>query len=297
MTSENETRPDQVDVLLVTGMSGAGKTTAARVLEDLDWYVVDNLPPQMIAPLLELVGRADGALPKVAVVADIRGRSTQRTDLDHAVDEYLKQGIMVRVLFLDASDDVLVQRFESVRRPHPLQGEGTLLDGIAAEREALDNLRHRAGVVIDTSELNVHELGREVRQAFSSEDAETLRLTVMSFGFKNGVPKDGDHVADVRFLPNPHWVPHLRPFNGTDREVADFVFADPGAGEFLDHYTAALRIAIEGYLRESRGYATIAVGCTGGKHRSVAMAEELGRRLREQTPARVTVRHRDLGRE
>lgn len=297
MTADTTARGHQPEVVLVTGMSGAGKTTAARVLEDLDWFVVDNLPAQMIPALLELVGRAEGALPKVAIVTDIRGRGTQRTDLAAAVDEYLHQGVALRVLFLDAGDDMLVRRYESVRRPHPIQGEGTLLDGIAAERSVLDNLRHRADVVIDTSDLNIHELAREVRTAFAENGGDALRITVLSFGFKYGIPKDADHVADVRFLPNPHWVPHLRPFNGTDSEVADYVFQKPNASEFLDDYTRALATAVAGYVDEGRAFATVALGCTGGKHRSVAMSEELARRLRQATGVRVSVRHRDLGSE
>lgn len=297
MTADPIARTQVPEVVLVTGMSGAGKSTAARVLEDLDWYVVDNLPAPMIAPLLELVGRADGALPRVAIVTDIRGRGTQRADLTSAVDEYLHQGVDLRVLFLEASDDILVRRFESVRRPHPIQGDGTLLDGITAERAALENVRHRADVIIDTSDLNVHELGREVRTAFAEGEAEALRITVLSFGFKHGVPTDADHVADVRFLPNPHWVPHLRPFDGTDSEVADYVFQKPIASRFLDDYTRTLTTVIEGYLEDGRSSATIALGCTGGKHRSVAMSEELARRLRQATGIRVSVKHRDLGKE
>lgn len=294
MTADTSARAQLPEVVLVTGMSGAGKSTAARVLEDLDWYVVDNLPAAMIAPLLELVGRADGALPRVAIVTDIRARGTQRADLASAVDEYLHQGIALRVLFLEASDDILVRRFESVRRPHPLQGDGTLLEGIAAERAVLENLKRRASLVVDTSSLNIHELAKEVRSAFAEDAGDALRLTVMSFGFKHGIPTDADHVADVRFLPNPHWVPHLRPFDGTDSEVADYVFQKPIASQFLDDYTRALATVVSGYLEDGRSSATIAIGCTGGRHRSVAMAEELARRLRQATGVRVSVRHRDL---
>ena len=193
MTADTSARAQLPEVVLVTGMSGAGKSTAARVLEDLDWYVVDNLPAAMIAPLLELVGRADGALPRVAIVTDIRARGAQRADLASAVDEYLHQGIALRVLFLEASDDILVRRFESVRRPHPLQGDGTLLEGIAAERAVLENLKRRASLVIDTSALNIHELAKEVRSAFAEDAGDALRLTVMSFGFKHGIPTDADH--------------------------------------------------------------------------------------------------------
>ncbi len=284
------------EVLVVTGMSGAGRSTAANVLEDMDWYVVDNLPPQMIAPLVELVARADGKLPKVAVVADVRGRGMFNA-LDEAIGDYQDQGIGVRVLFLDASDEVLVRRFESVRRPHPLQGDGTLIDGIEAEREALEGIRSRADIVVDTSDLNVHQLGAEVRRTFGQEGTEPLHITVMSFGFKYGIPKDADHVADVRFLPNPYWIPHLRSFTGQDAQVSDYVLAQPGALAFIDRYLSTLDVVIEGYLSENRTYATVAIGCTGGKHRSVAIAEQLARRLADRTPAKVTVRHRDLGRE
>lgn len=194
-----------LEVLVLTGMSGAGRSTAANALEDMDWYVVDNLPPQMIPPLVELVARADGSLPKVAVVADVRARS-MFSELEQVIGDYMDQGMGIKVLYLDASDEVLVRRFESVRRPHPLQGDGTLIDGIEAERRALGPLRNRADIIIDTSDLNVHQLSAEVRSAFGHEDSSALKLTVMSFGFKYGTPKDADHLVDVRFLPNPHWI-------------------------------------------------------------------------------------------
>ncbi|MCK1802497.1 MULTISPECIES: RNase adapter RapZ [unclassified Brevibacterium] len=285
-----------LEVLVLTGMSGAGRSTAANALEDMDWYVVDNLPPQMIAPLVELVARADGALPKVAVVADVRARS-MFSELEQVLVDYVDQGIGIRVLFLDASDEVLVRRFESVRRPHPLQGDGTLIDGIEAERRELAPLRNRADITIDTSDLNVHQLRAEVRAAFGQDGAAALKLTVMSFGFKYGIPKDADHVVDVRFLPNPYWIPHLRGLNGQDAPVSDYVLSQPGALSFVDRYLALLDIIVEGYLSENRSFATIAIGCTGGKHRSVAIGEQLARRLADRTEASVSVRHRDLGRE
>ena len=285
-----------LEVLVLTGMSGAGRSTAANALEDMDWYVVDNLPPQMIAPLVELVARADGALPKVAVVADVRARS-MFSELEQVLVDYVDQGIGIRVLFLDASDEVLVRRFESVRRPHPLQGDGTLIDGIEAERRELAPLRNRADITIDTSDLNVHQLRAEVRAAFGQDGAAALKLTVMSFGFKYGIPKDADHVVDVRFLPNPYWIPHLRGLNGQDAPVSDYVLSQPGALSFVDRYLALLDIIVEGYLSENRSFATVAIGCTGGKHRSVAITEQLARRLADRTEATVNVRHRDLGRE
>ncbi|WP_349827929.1 RNase adapter RapZ [Brevibacterium litoralis] len=292
----NGTDTSGLEILLLTGMSGAGRSTAANALEDMDWYVVDNLPPAMIPPLVELVARAEGSLPKVAVVADVRGRA-MFNELEKVLLDYQDQGIGIRVLFLDASDEVLVRRFESVRRPHPLQGDGTLTDGITAERQALGALRDRADIVVDTSDLNVHQLSAEVREAFGEEGRPTLRLTVMSFGFKYGIPMDADHVVDVRFLPNPYWIPHLRGHTGQDVEVADYVLSQPGALTFVDRYLSALDVVVEGYQNENRTFATVAIGCTGGKHRSVAITEQIARRLSDRIHARVNVRHRDLGRE
>nr|WP_278189619.1 RNase adapter RapZ [Brevibacterium sp. ZH18] len=277
-------------------MSGAGRTTVANVLEDMDWYVVDNLPPQMMRPLVELVARADGAVPKIAIVTDSKGRA-KYTELEDTIGDFVDQGLSLRILFLDAGDEVLVRRFESTRRPHPLQAEGTLLEGIESERTLLASLKHRADIIIDTTDLNVHQLSSQVRKRFSSEDAPLLRLTVMSFGFKYGLPKDADHIADVRFLPNPYWIPHLRGHNGLDSDVADFVLAQNGAEEFIERYTATLSTVAQGYLHEGRGYAMIGIGCTGGKHRSVAISERVAKSLAAQTGIPVTVRHRDLGRE
>ncbi|WP_277925215.1 RNase adapter RapZ [Sediminivirga luteola] len=286
----------QVEVLLVSGMSGAGRSTAAKVLEDLGWYVVDNLPPGMLRPMVELVGRADGAVPKLAVVVDVRGQKIM-AQIKQSLASFWEQGIAFRVLFLDASDEVLVRRFESVRRPHPLQGDGRILDGILAEREQVQAIRSRADHIIDTSDLNVHQLSAAVKEIFGDEETAKLRLLLLSFGFKYGAPVDADHVVDVRFLPNPHWVPELRALTGKDHAVSDYVLGQPGAGTFLDRYVAMLEPVLEGYLREHRSYATIAIGCTGGKHRSVAMAEALAARLSGLQDVRVSVRHRDEGRE
>ncbi|WP_420883391.1 RNase adapter RapZ [Brevibacterium koreense] len=277
-------------------MSGAGRTTVANVLEDMDWYVVDNLPPQMMRPLVELIARADGALPKIAIVTDSKGRA-KYTELEDTISDFVDQGLSLRILYLDAADEVLVRRFESTRRPHPLQGEGTLLEGIEGERSALESLKRRADIIIDTSELNVHQLSSQVRKRFSTGDTPLLRLTIMSFGFKYGLPKDADHIADVRFLPNPYWIPHLRGHNGLDSDVADFVVGQNGAEEFIERYTATLDTVSQGYLHEGRGYAMIGIGCTGGKHRSVAISERIAKSLTAQTGIPVTVRHRDLGRE
>ncbi|TFC98224.1 RNase adapter RapZ [Cryobacterium sinapicolor] len=291
MTTEN----DRQEMLIVTGMSGAGRSTVANALEDLGWYVVDNLPPQMLRPLAELVGRAGTSLPKIASVVDIRGRDffTDFQEILHS----LRKTSQVRVIFLEARDDVLVRRFESVRRPHPLQGDGTILDGIAAERVKLSAVRESCDLVIDTSDLNIHQLATSISDRFAAEDAAGVHVTLMSFGFKYGLPTDVDMVADVRFLPNPFWVPELRSHNGQDAEVRDFVLAQTGAREFIAHYAAALEPVLAGYQRENKRHATIAVGCTGGKHRSVAMAAEIATLVKDFPGVAVSVKNRDLGRE
>lgn len=283
------------EVLIVTGMSGAGRTTAANALEDLDWYVVDNLPPQMLRPLLDLSELAGGALPKIAVVVDVRGRDLFG-DLPQ-IARSLREGRQLRVLFLDASDDVLVRRFESVRRPHPLQGNGTILDGIRRERERIAGIRESADVLIDTSTLNIHQLATRVVDLFSDVGQARHTVTVMSFGFKYGLPTDVDLVADMRFLPNPFWIPELKGHTGEEEPVRDYVLAQTGALEFIDAYAQALRPVLAGYQRENKRHSVIAVGCTGGKHRSVVTAIELARRLTEAPGVAVQVKHRDLGRE
>lgn len=292
------------EVLVITGMSGAGRSTAGNVLEDLGWYVVDNLPAALIPSLVQrlsaeqVVAEAEGAsspLSQVAVAVDVRG-GTFFEPLLEALDELDRAGHSHRLLYLDASDEALVRRFESVRRPHPLQGSGRLLDAIQREREQLAVLRSRADTLIDTSHLNVHQLSTKVAQIFTGQQANALRLTVMSFGFKNGLPLDADHVADVRFLPNPYWIPELRSHNGLDVPVSEYVLSQPGAQEFLKLYHESLKPVLSGYLRENKRYATIAIGCTGGQHRSVAMTEALATLLRDED-VEVTTVHRDLGNE
>jgi UPF0042 nucleotide-binding protein len=289
------TETEKQEMLIVTGMSGAGRSTVANALEDLGWYVVDNLPPQMLRPLVELVGRAGTSLPKIAAVVDIRGRDFFG-DFQELV-QALRTGTQVRVIFLEARDDVLVRRFEAVRRPHPLQGEGTILDGISAERTRLAVVRESCDIVIDTSDLNIHQLATTITERFAAENAAGLHLTVMSFGFKYGLPTDVDMVADARFLPNPFWIPDLRPHTGLDPEVSEYVLGQEGAREFIDSYATAVRPVLAGYQRENKRHATIAIGCTGGKHRSVAMARELARLLQEFPGVAVSLKHRDLGRE
>ena len=289
------TRQNVSEMLIVTGMSGAGRSTAANALEDLDWYVVDNLPPQMLKPLLDLTELAGGVLPRVAVVVDVRGRDLF-SDLPEAM-QALRDRRQIRVMFLDASDDVLVRRFEAVRRPHPLQGDGTILDGIRRERARLAPVRENADVIVDTSSYNIHQLATKVSDLFTEEGAARHTVTLQSFGFKYGLPPDADIVADMRFLPNPFWDERLRPFTGEDAEVRDYVLAQEGAREFLDAYSLALRPVLEGYQRENKSHSVVAVGCTGGKHRSVAMVRELAERLASVPGVAVSVSHRDLGRE
>ena len=290
------TSPAALEVVVVTGLSGAGRSTTAKALEDLGWFVVDNLPPSLLSTMVDLGSRSAGAVDRIAVVADVRSRAFS-SDLRTALDELEMRGVTPRVLFLEASDEALVRRFEGVRRPHPLQGEGRLVDGIAAERALLRDLRGDAHLVLDTSSLNVHELRGKVAAAFGEGTAtEAVQLTVLSFGFKYGLPVDADLVVDCRFLPNPHWVPELRPRTGQDETVRDYVLAQDGAGEFLDRYEELVRLLAPGYAREGKRYVLLAVGCTGGKHRSVAVAEQLATRLAGDGILTQVV-HRDLGRE
>lgn len=286
--------PPDVEVVVVSGMSGAGRSSAARALEDLGWFVVDNLPPQLLPEALEVI-TARAEADRVAVVVDARGGKLF-DQLESAVLELIQNSYDLKVLFLECSDDVLVRRFESSRRPHPLQGTGRILDGIHRERELLGNIRATADLVIDTSVKNVHDLRRAVQAAFAEGEPARLRATVMSFGFKYGIPVDADFVADVRFLPNPYWAPELRELRGTDAAVNDFVIGQAGAVEFLDTYAHIIDLATNGYLVEGKRFVTVAVGCTGGKHRSVAMVENLSGRL-SAAGLDVSVIHRDLGRE
>lgn len=284
------------ELLIVTGMSGAGRSTVGKALEDLGWYVVDNLPPQMLNPIADLFTLTKTPLPRLAVVIDVRGGEFF-SELQTHLNSLRSRSLNLRVLFLEATDSALVKRFESVRRPHPLQGSGTILDGIAEERVRLLSLRESADVVIDTSDLNIHQLSNKIAEGFTIEQSSKLQINVMSFGFKYGLPSDADLVADARFLPNPFWQESLRPFTGEDTAVSDFVLSQTGAQEFVTNYVAALKPVLRGYLNENKRYATIAIGCTGGKHRSVAMSRAIADELNKIPDVSVTVKHRDLGKE
>jgi RNase adapter protein RapZ len=283
------------EIVIITGLSGAGRSTAAKSLEDLDWFVADNIPAALLPTMADLAIRAGETVPRLAAVVDIRSRAFS-TDLKSAIGELNARGVRPYVVFLEASDETLVRRFDSVSRPHPLQEGGRVVDGIAAERELLAGLRADADLVLDTTMLNVHELRARMRDAFATEAEAALRVSVVSFGYKYGLPVDADMVADCRFLPNPHWVPELAPLTGRDRPVIDYVLGQPDAGDFLDAFVQAVRIALAGYDKSGRHFVLIAVGCTGGKHRSVAMADEMARRLSGGWPG-IQVSHRDLGRE
>jgi UPF0042 nucleotide-binding protein len=284
------------ELLILTGMSGAGRSTVAHALEDLGWYVVDNLPPSLLPQLAEQSLDTHAAL---AVVVDVRGGKFF-DELNNALTQLKNSSTPYRLLFLDATDQALVQRFESTRRPHPLQAKDRIVDGIARERAKLEEIRAQADVVIDSSNLNVHQLEKRTSEIFAAGMLPSLRINVLSFGYKYGIPVDSDLVLDCRFIPNPHWIPELRPLNGLDKPVAEKVLGSEGVEEFVKSYVSVVQKMIPGYFREGKKYVTIAIGCTGGKHRSVAIAEEIARQLTtssEDLEITAHATHRDVGRE
>jgi len=286
------------EILIITGMSGAGRSTVAHSLEDLGWYVVDNLPPALLGNLIELVTTS---VKKVAVVVDVRGRAFFG-DLTKSLADLAEQGISRKILFVDAADDVLVRRFESTRRPHPLQGSDRILDGIAKERDRLRELRDAADLVIDSSALNIHQLEKKIADNFHEDSGADLRVNILSFGYKYGIPVDADLVVDCRFIANPHWVPELRPLSGLDKPVSDAVLDRENVQDFLDRYQALFETMALGFITEGRKFLTLAIGCTGGKHRSVAVTVELVTRLTQceklsKYKIETQAMHRDLGRE
>ena len=296
MSDELLNKSQKPQILVITGISGAGRSTVANVLEDEGWYVIDNIPPQMLESIAELVTQDGAKVPKVALGIDVRARAVF-DDLPAAIETLRKSDVDFSMLFLDAKDETIVARYEAQRRPHPLQGEGRVLDGIRAERSLFEGLRLASDRTIDTTGMNVHELARTVREMFADGPDKKLNLTVMSFGFKHGSPTDANFMADMRFIPNPLWIPEVRPLTGQVAPGRDYVLSNSGTEEFISNYLEALRPVLEGYRREGKYYATIAIGCTGGKHRSVAVTEEIARRLSAFPEVNVHVLHRDKGRE
>ena len=287
------------ELVVVSGMSGAGKSTVAHALEDGGWYVVDNLPPSLISSLFQSMENSHSEQEGIAVVVDVRGRELF-DDLTRALSEIADMGIQRRVIFIDASDDSLVRRFESTRRPHPLQAGDRILDGINREREKLRELRSNADFVIDTSDLNIHQLDKKIGDLFQNHDRVDLRINLLSFGYKYGLPVDSDLVMDCRFIANPHWDVELRPLNGQDQPVKARVLSSEGVDDFLTRYLDLISAVIPGYIREGKKFITLAIGCTGGKHRSVAIAQELYERFNKmKTGNKISIQviHRDLGRE
>lgn len=285
---------DRFEVMLITGMSGAGRSHAANALEDMGWYVIDNLPPKLLIPLVDMMTSSGSKVHKLAAVIDVRSRG-YFDDLFAVLAHIDDLGVKTRILFLDASDAVLIKRYESVRRPHPLQRGGRLIDGILEERELLSHLKDCANIIIDTSALSIHQLSTKLYEGLLGKGSSTVSVHIFSFGFKYGMPMDADFVADMRFLPNPFWVPELRELTGKDQAVQDYVLSNSAAITFLDSYENALLTAIDGFAKEDKHYVTIAVGCTGGQHRSVAVSIELARRLRLHG-LQVTVSARELQR-
>jgi UPF0042 nucleotide-binding protein len=279
------------DILLITGMSGAGRSATAAVLEDLGWYVVDNLPTTLVDTIVELASQPASSIEKLALVA---GR--QHLELMPKVAGLRAAGHRVRVVYLDATTSELVRRYEATRRRHPLAIETDgLLEAIERERSLLESIKADCDLVIDTTDLNVHQLKSRLLDVFESSGGERLDVTVESFGFKYGIPMDADIVMDVRFLPNPHWDEGLRPLTGLDEPVRRFVLEQPAAEKFLIHLVDMLSSVLPEFAQEGKSYLTVAVGCTGGRHRSVAVAEEVAARLR-QSGQPVRTGHRDVGR-
>jgi RNase adapter protein RapZ len=287
--------PLSLDVTIITGMSGAGRSEAAHVLEDLGYFVIDNLPPMLIGKVAELARSTEKPI-RYALVVDVRSGDFLH-DLSEAIDELRRGGAQTRVLFLDASDEVLVRRYEASRRRHPLSDTDRVSDGIARERVLLEPLKGEGDLIVDTSGLNVHELRDRLWELFKENVIDgALQVNVVSFGYKHGLPIDVDLVFDCRFLPNPHWVEELRPLTGLNPEVKEYVLTRPGTEQFLDELDSLLTLTLPGYEREGKAYLSIGVGCTGGRHRSVVVSEQLGNRLRAHG-YRVAVHHRDVERD
>ncbi len=295
MSAEEGATATPGELVVVTGMTGAGRSTAAKELEDLGYYVVDNLPPGLLKDVVRLVDESRGKAQPIAVVIDVRSGAFFESLAENLAHQSAT-GRHATLIFLEASDEVLVRRQEAARRPHPLQGDGRLLDGLQRERGVLAGLRGDADLVIDTSALNVHQLTDRIAAEFGTPETVRLKVSVVSFGFKYGIPVDTDFLADMRFLPNPHWIPELRSHTGLDAEVADYVLGQDGATEFVERWVELIAGVADGYLGQGKRFAQVAIGCTGGKHRSVTVTQEVVRRLK-QRDIEARAYHRDLGRE
>jgi UPF0042 nucleotide-binding protein len=285
-----------LQVVIITGMSGAGKSNAMKVFEDLGFFCVDNLPPALLPKFAELCLQSEGRVRRAALAIDARGGEFFN-DLFHALAYLATLGLDYQILFLDAADDILVRRFEETRRKHPLAQVGGIMDGIRAERRRLETVKEKADKIIDTSTLSVRELRNTIVDTFvRGTDAATLSITVISFGYKYGIPLDADLVFDVRFLPNPHYDESLRPLPGDSPQIRNFVLQSPATQEFMRHLTQLMDYLLPKYVEEGKAHLTVALGCTGGKHRSVVLADALAPVL-SKGGYRVSVRHRDIGKE
>jgi UPF0042 nucleotide-binding protein len=283
------------EFLIITGMSGAGRSQAGATFEDLGWFVIDNMPTPLITKVAELMTATDSSSETERVALVVGRRAGQFHELTGAIAELRATATnRVKLLFLEASDEVLVRRYEGTRRRHPLGAAEGVAESIALERELLRPIRESADVIIDTTDLNVHQLRRRLVETFTPT-AETMQIQVMSFGFKHGVPLDTDTVFDCRFLPNPHWVDELRPLTGLDEPVRRFVLDQPATNEFINRVDHLLGLVLPAYVKEGKSYLTIAVGCTGGRHRSVVLAEELVQRIARYGFAPL-LHHRDIDR-
>ncbi|MCQ2553451.1 MAG: RNase adapter RapZ [Clostridia bacterium] len=281
-----------MELIIVTGMSGAGKSHAIHCLEDLGYYCIDNMPPKLMDDFVTLVQNTSADFNKVAFVVDIRGGKFFG-DLNESLEELKNRGVEYKIMFLEASNASLTRRYKETRRAHPLAPGGDIQEGIMAEREKLSELRNKATYIIDTSSIKVAELNSEIKRIFENEQKDTFTLMVESFGFKNGMPQEADWVLDARFLPNPFYVPSLKNFTGNNKKIKDYVLQYPIANKFAARVTGMVLDLIPSYIKEGKYHLTIAIGCTGGRHRSVVMANEIARRL-EENGRQVKVKHRDL---